>query len=806
MVIRKCAPLLAPLLALAGLLTVGGARPVLAYARPSIVSAEPSAPSVAAGDPGTGPGITPAAIASLGPATGGPAVQSASAPAEHPLGALLTPGLQRGLSPAARSLVSNAAALPANVDLSAWAPPVGDQGMIGSCTSWATGYYYRYWLRNHARGETGLFAPMYLYSQALVGFNGGSSIKANIDVLGSQGIARQSDYAQGSYDYADPPTADERAAARPFSITSYSLLFDGHSGVDTGARDAVEASMAAGAPVLLAIPVYNNFDAATRENPLIGEPSDGMTLRGIHAVFAPAYDAYGVWFENSWGPDWAKSGWAELSWAFVERYAGEAWSMAAYTDSPGSAPGRPLALAATPGPNSALVSWAAPTNPGANPVVGYTATSSPGSKTCSTDQTSCTVSGLVNGQAYTFTVTAGNANGTGAPSAPSVAAVPLSGATYVSVEPNRLVDSRIPLGATALASGAPKRMQVTERAVGYPERNVPAGAVAVTGDFIVIAPTSDGHLDLTPIPGLATGTSTINVPRGDIRANGVTVTMASDGSFGAVWQGAAGSTANVVFDVTGYFTTAAAGATYFPVTPARLADSRAGNGLSRLTSGAAQNLQVAGRGGVPADATAVTVNVTATNSPSGGNITLSPSGGLETSTLNFPARDTRANNETISLSGGKLNVLYRGQAGAKTDVIVDVTGYFAPGFAGATYTPMTPVRVVDSRAGARLGVGRTLASSSGATFAVAGLPVGAVAVTGNLVEVGATSSGYFVLAPAPPSGPPATSTINFPAGDIRANGATIGTGPGGSLTVVFVGAKGSRTSDVVFDLTGYFAR
>lgn len=38
MVIRKCLPLLAPLLALAGLLTIGGAGPVLADARPSIVS------------------------------------------------------------------------------------------------------------------------------------------------------------------------------------------------------------------------------------------------------------------------------------------------------------------------------------------------------------------------------------------------------------------------------------------------------------------------------------------------------------------------------------------------------------------------------------------------------------------------------------------------------------------------------------------------------------------------------------------------------------------------------------------------
>jgi len=29
----------------------------------------------------------------------------------------------------------------------------------------ATGYYYRYWLRNHMFGENSAFAPMYLYGQ-----------------------------------------------------------------------------------------------------------------------------------------------------------------------------------------------------------------------------------------------------------------------------------------------------------------------------------------------------------------------------------------------------------------------------------------------------------------------------------------------------------------------------------------------------------------------------------------------------------------------------------------------------------------
>ncbi|HTS15769.1 MAG TPA: hypothetical protein VMH24_08870 [Candidatus Sulfotelmatobacter sp.] len=61
-------------------------------------------------------------------------------------------------------------------------------------------------------------------------------------------------------------------------------------------------------------------------------------------------------------------------------------------------PGAPTDVSATPGNASALVSWTAPSSDGGGPITGYTATSSPGGKTCTTGGgLSCTVGGLTNG-------------------------------------------------------------------------------------------------------------------------------------------------------------------------------------------------------------------------------------------------------------------------------------------------------------------------------------------------------------------------------------------------------------------------
>ena len=78
------------------------------------------------------------------------------------------------------------------------------------------------------------------------------------------------------------------------------------------------------------------------------------------------------------------------------------------------------------GEGSATVTWAAPASDGGSPITAYKVQAIPGSASHKVGGQflTGTVTGLVNGTAYTFTVTASNAAGSGQASAPSSAATP----------------------------------------------------------------------------------------------------------------------------------------------------------------------------------------------------------------------------------------------------------------------------------------------------------------------------------------------------------------------------------------------
>jgi GH25 family lysozyme M1 (1,4-beta-N-acetylmuramidase) len=254
------------------------------------------------------------------------------------------------------------------------------------------------------------------------------------------------------------------------------------------------------------------------------------------------------------------------------------------------------------------------------------------------------------------------------------------------------------------------------------------------------------------------------------------------------------------------------GATYFALSPARLVDSRAKKGLPHaLQAGVASAFQVTGVGSdpVPADAVAVTGNLSVTGQTAPGYFALTSvaTNAPKYSTLDFPLGDTRANGITMPLgSGGRLSLVYIGRKGATAQAIFDVTGYFLPGASGASYYPIASSRLVDSRSKTGLTAGPLTAGSS-STFQVTGvgangIPAEATAVTGNLTVTGQTAPGYLALTSLP-TAKPGTSTLNFPLGDTRANNVTIALGAGGKLSVIYMAAKGA-TAQVIFDVTGYF--
>ena len=380
-------------------------------------------------------------------------------------------------------------------------------------------------------------------------------------------------------------------------------------------------------------------------------------------------------------------------------------------------------------------------------------------------------------------------------------APPPTGPTYVALPPARLLDSRSGNGlAGKFSANTPRTFQVTGRG------GVPSNAVAVTGNLTVTNQTAYGAAFLGPVPTANPATSTLNFPLADNRANGVTLALGAGGTLSATYLAAAGSKTDFVFDVTGYFVPDDSGASYVALPPARLLDSRSGNGLAgKFSANTPRTFQVTGRGGVPSNAVAVTGNLTVTNQTAYGAAFLGPvpTANPATSTLNFPLADNRANGVTLALgAGGTLSATYLAASGT-TDFVFDVTGYFVPDDSGASYVPLSPARLLDSRSGN--GLAGKFSANTPRSFQVSGrggVPANAVAVSGNLTVTNQTSYGAAFLGPNPtPS--PGTSTLNFPLADNRANGVTLALGAGGTLSATYLAAAGSKT-DFVFDVTGYF--
>ena len=147
-----------------------------------------------------------------------------------------------------------------------------------------------------------------------------------------------------------------------------------------------------------------------------------------------------------------------------------------------TAPGPPTGVTATPGDAQALINWTAPSSDGGSPVTGYTVTAAPDGNTCAaTSVPNCTVSGLVNGTSYTFTVTATNAAGTGPPSDPSNSVTPqaLAGPTIPGA-PSGVMAS--PGDGQVLVSWSAPASDGGSPITGYTATSNPEGRTCTTPD------------------------------------------------------------------------------------------------------------------------------------------------------------------------------------------------------------------------------------------------------------------------------------------------------------------------------------
>ena len=345
----------------------------------------------------------------------------------------------------------------------------------------------------------------------------------------------------------------------------------------------------------------------------------------------------------------------------------------------------------------------------------------------------------------------------------------------VSLSPDRFVDTR-PSGTTLdgvseaegkLVAGGQIVVQVAGRG------GVPADATGVVMNVTAVQAEGVGfvtvHACEDPVPNV----SALNYSAGVNTGNEVFAQLDADGRVCVFTSEAAHITADVVGFV-------GADSPVVTVVPSRVLDTRAaGDTVDDLFQGEGRTgvesttvLPVGGRAGVPADAAAVIVNVTAVGPSETGFVTVSPcvSPVPTASSLNYVAGVNRANELVASLDEDGQICLF-----TSTDVhlLVDVVAYLP---VGSDVTGVSPSRLLDTRAS-----GETVDAQSEAegkleaaeeyVLQVAGrggVPAGASAVVVNVTAVQAEGNGFVTVHPCVDPRPLASS-LNYVPGVNGAN-------------------------------------
>lgn len=245
--------------------------------------------------------------------------------------------------------------------------------------------------------------------------------------------------------------------------------------------------------------------------------------------------------------------------------------------------------------------------------------------------------------------------------------------------------------------------------------------------------------------------------------------------------------------------------------PARLVDTRDGTPFGALGGNGAIDVPVAGTAGIPADATAVLINLSGTASYLSTYLQAYPtpaSGSAvpTVSTVNLDPRQTAANAATVPV-GADGEIRIRNNRGS-ANVIVDVVGYYAPtgASAGSLFDAVTPSRVLDTRNGMGGVPAVPLGPQGYLDLRVAGtgdVPADANAVVlnvGALARGGLTYVSAYPTPATPGNTRPTTSTLNLAAGETRANQATVTVGSGGRVRLY----NNLGSTDVFADVAGYY--
>lgn len=226
--------------------------------------------------------------------------------------------------------------LPSKVDLTAYLPPIGNQGSYGTCVAWATAYNCRTWLDAHKNGRTtNQLTTSEIYSPADI-WKGISSSQKNSGCQGtafqpafnamvSRGVATwaKSPYFSSSSDCDCSNSSAENTEAAKHKIKSYREI--AITDINT-----VKRYLAEGHPVVLGACLGDNYMNASGSSVIYSKGTTNQTgMHAYHAMMCVGYDnnrggSNGAFrIVNSWGEDWGDNGfvWIDANYMCSSSFA-----------------------------------------------------------------------------------------------------------------------------------------------------------------------------------------------------------------------------------------------------------------------------------------------------------------------------------------------------------------------------------------------------------------------------------------------------------------------------------------------------
>jgi hypothetical protein len=259
--------------------------------------------------------------------------------------------------------------------------------------------------------------------------------------------------------------------------------------------------------------------------------------------------------------------------------------------------------------------------------------------------------------------------------------------SFYGVPPCRVVDTRTGFGFSgafgppSLEEGATRNFPVQQGSCG-----ISSAAQVYSVRMTALPPADLGYLTVWPEDQAQPNVSTLNAPSGGVTGNQAMVPAGTE-TGGPISVYASNAT-NLLIDINGYFgAPGSTGAlTYYPMTPCRIADTRTGFGFTgafgppSLVGGATRSFPVLQSScGVPSSAQAYSLNLTARvpAEQSLGWLTAFPDGSTTpiASTVNAPNGGAVASSAIVPAgTEGAISVF----SSNATDLLIDISGYFAP--------------------------------------------------------------------------------------------------------------------------------